>query len=60
VLPEGITADSVYAVIGTPRTKYGFGTAFIELAGFRNFLPFDEILAGYELGAEISQFSGLG
>ncbi len=24
VLPPGITADSVYAVIGTPRTKYGF------------------------------------
>ena len=24
VLPPGITADSVYAVVGTPRTKYGF------------------------------------
>ncbi len=24
VLPPGITADSVYAIIGTPRTKYGF------------------------------------
>ncbi|HME10719.1 MAG TPA: cytochrome C [Bryobacteraceae bacterium] len=24
VLPEGITADAIYAVIGTPRTKYGF------------------------------------
>jgi len=24
VLPDGITADSVYAIIGTPRTKYGF------------------------------------
>jgi hypothetical protein len=24
VLPEGITPDSVYAIIGTPRTKYGF------------------------------------
>jgi len=24
ILPPGITADSVYAVIGTPRTKYGF------------------------------------
>ncbi len=24
VLPQGITADSVYAIIGTPRTKYGF------------------------------------
>jgi len=24
VLPPGITADSVFAVIGTPRTKYGF------------------------------------
>ena len=24
VLPEGITADSVFAIIGTPRTKYGF------------------------------------
>ena len=24
ILPPGITADSVFAVIGTPRTKYGF------------------------------------
>jgi len=24
VLPPGITADSVYAIVGTPRTKYGF------------------------------------
>jgi len=24
VLPEGITPDAVYAIIGTPRTKYGF------------------------------------
>jgi hypothetical protein len=24
VLPEGITPDSVYAIIGGPRTKYGF------------------------------------
>ena len=24
VLPPGITADSVFAIIGTPRTKYGF------------------------------------
>ncbi len=24
ILPEGITKDDVYAIIGTPRTKYGF------------------------------------
>jgi hypothetical protein len=24
VLPEGITPDAVFAIIGTPRTKYGF------------------------------------
>ena len=24
VLPEGITPDAVYAIIGTPRTKYGY------------------------------------
>lgn len=24
VLPEGITADDVYVIMGTPRTKYGF------------------------------------
>lgn len=24
VLPEGITEDAIYAIIGTPRTKYGF------------------------------------
>jgi len=29
VLPEGITADSVYAIIGTPRTKYGFIDAWL-------------------------------
>jgi hypothetical protein len=29
VLPEGITADAIYAVIGTPRTKYGFIDAWL-------------------------------
>ncbi|WP_028115308.1 cytochrome c [Ferrimonas senticii] len=29
ILPEGITADSIYAVIGTPRTKYGFLDAWL-------------------------------
>ncbi len=24
ILPEGITKDDVYAIVGTPRTKYGF------------------------------------
>lgn len=29
ILPPGITADSVYAIIGTPRTKYGFIDSFL-------------------------------
>ncbi|WP_067664126.1 multiheme c-type cytochrome [Ferrimonas marina] len=29
ILPEGVTADAVYAVIGTPRTKYGFLDAYL-------------------------------
>ena len=29
VLPEGITPDVVYAIIGTPRTKYGFIDAWL-------------------------------
>jgi hypothetical protein len=29
VLPEGITKDDVYAIIGTPRTKYGFIDSFL-------------------------------
>ena len=29
VLPEGITADAIYAIIGTPRTKYGFIDAWL-------------------------------
>jgi len=29
VLPEGITPDAVYAIIGTPRTKYGFVDAWL-------------------------------
>jgi hypothetical protein len=29
VLPEGITPDQVYAIIGTPRTKYGFLDAWL-------------------------------
>jgi hypothetical protein len=29
VLPEGITKDDVYAVIGTPRTKYGFVDSYL-------------------------------
>ncbi|TKB50149.1 cytochrome c3 family protein [Ferrimonas aestuarii] len=29
LLPEGITADSIYAMIGTPRTKYGFLDAWL-------------------------------
>ncbi|MGI2260445.1 cytochrome c3 family protein [Shewanella sp. GXUN23E] len=24
ILPDGVTADAIYATIGTPRTKYGF------------------------------------
>lgn len=24
ILPQGITHDAIYAIIGTPRTKYGF------------------------------------
>jgi len=29
VLPDGITPDMVYAIIGTPRTKYGFLDAWL-------------------------------
>ncbi|QIZ78762.1 cytochrome c3 family protein [Ferrimonas lipolytica] len=29
LLPEGITADAIYAVIGTPRTKYGFLDSYL-------------------------------
>jgi len=29
VLPEGITSDAIYAIIGTPRTKYGFIDAWL-------------------------------
>ena len=29
ILPSGITPDQVYAVIGTPRTKYGFLDAWL-------------------------------
>jgi hypothetical protein len=29
VLPDGITPDVIYAVIGTPRTKYGFLDAWL-------------------------------
>ena len=29
VLPPGITPDAVYAIIGTPRTKYGFLDAWL-------------------------------
>ncbi len=29
VLPEGITADDVYVIMGTPRTKYGFVDSYL-------------------------------
>jgi hypothetical protein len=29
ILPKGITPDQVYAIIGTPRTKYGFLDAWL-------------------------------
>lgn len=29
ILPQGVTADQVYAIIGTPRTKYGFLDAWL-------------------------------
>ena len=28
VLPQGITPDMTYAIVGTPRTKYGFLDSF--------------------------------
>ena len=30
ILPDGITADVIYATIGTPRTKYGYIDDVIE------------------------------
>jgi hypothetical protein len=29
ILPPGITSDAVYAIVGTPRTKYGFLDAWL-------------------------------
>lgn len=29
VLPQGVTPDAIYAIIGTPRTKYGFIDAWM-------------------------------
>ena len=44
VLPPGITPDAVFAIIGTPRTKYGFLDAWLVR-------PKEPGLARFPLGA---------